>query len=304
MRLGFVVRGRRVALASVAIFAIAGGIAYAAIPDAGTGAYHACLVKGNGMVRIIDPAQETCRPNETAITFGAKGDQGIQGIQGPAGSNGTNGTNGSNGVSPTVAQLRSGDEHCPAGGAAITDAAGVTAYVCSGANGRDGTNGTNGTNGIDGTNGTNGTNGSNGVDGQPFSGTFTSQNGEYSISVTDTGVRITSLAGASIVFTNSDISMHSKGTAFFRSDSDFTVMGSSNVTMRAASNLTLKGDAATTLQGGGALSIKGASVGINGGISCLPAIRSTDFVSAADAATGQVFVTHIGPGSSTVCIGG
>ena len=33
--------GRRVPLAAVALFAVIGGIAYAAIPDAGTGTYHA-----------------------------------------------------------------------------------------------------------------------------------------------------------------------------------------------------------------------------------------------------------------------
>ena len=67
------------------------------------------------------------------------------------------------GASPTVAQLSSGDSHCPAGGAAITDAHGTTAYVCNGQNGKDG---------------------------QPFAGTFTSPNGQFSLSVADNGVQI------------------------------------------------------------------------------------------------------------------
>ena len=66
-------RGRRMALAAVATFVVAGGIAFAAIPDAGTGVYHACMKK-NGTIRIIDPAQEHCKPsNEVEITFNGRG---------------------------------------------------------------------------------------------------------------------------------------------------------------------------------------------------------------------------------------
>ena len=85
------------------------------------------------------------------------------------GTDGAPGPAGSAGVSPSVAPLAVGDRHCPTGGAAITDAAGSTAYVCSGANGADG---------------------ADGADGAPFSGTFTSPNGLYSINVTDAGVTV------------------------------------------------------------------------------------------------------------------
>jgi hypothetical protein len=291
MRHTFGLRGRRLALATICFFALAAGIAYAAIPDAGTGVYHACMLNTHGTIRIIDPATEQCRAsNETEITFnqqGQKGDPGSPGAQGLPGTHGTNGTNGTNGVSPTVQQLAADDAHCPAGGAAITDSAGSTAYVCSGANGQDG------------------------ADGTPFSGTFTSPNGKYSLKVTDTGVVISALNGAKIDFSDSAINVTSRGTTFVRSDGDFTVMGSTNVTLRAASNLSLRGDSNVTLQSsntatvsaGGPLSLSGGTVGINRGSTCFPAVRVSDAITDADAESGQQFVVALAPGSSTVCIG-
>ena len=84
-------RGRRMALAAVATFVVAGGIAFAAIPDAGTGVYHACMKK-NGTIRIIDPARDHCKPsNEVEITFnreGPKGDPGLRGRKGRPGRKG------------------------------------------------------------------------------------------------------------------------------------------------------------------------------------------------------------------------
>jgi hypothetical protein len=75
------------------------------------------------------------------------------------------GRDGKDAVSPTVAEVALGDaSHCNgAGGAAITDASGRTAYVCSGTNGQDG---------------------------QSFSGSFTSPNGNYRIDVADTGITL------------------------------------------------------------------------------------------------------------------
>src|SRR5262245_60784356 len=104
-------------VAALAAFVVAGGIAYAAIPDS-DGTYHACMLKGIGTIRIIDPAkQQRCTSLESEITFNQRG---------PAG------------ASPTVAQLAAGDAHCANGGAAIKDAGGSTAYVCNGADGHDG----------------------------------------------------------------------------------------------------------------------------------------------------------------------
>jgi Gp5 C-terminal repeat (3 copies) len=168
MRHPFDRRWRRLTALVVVLLATAGGVAYATIPGSGN-TYTACMLKNVGTVRLIDPTLPSsnllshCTAFETQISWnqqGQKGDPGAPGVPGK------NGADGANGVSPTVAQLSSGDSHCPAGGAAITDAAGTTAYVCSGANGQDG------------------------KDGQPFAGSFTSPNGLFSLTVADSGIAL------------------------------------------------------------------------------------------------------------------
>jgi len=145
----------------VAALLAAAGIAYATIPDGGA-VYTACMLKNVGTIRLIDPSGPSgsllsrCSALETQIQWNQKGQKGDTG---PAGANG---------VSPTVAQLPAGDSRCPAGGAAITDANGSTAYVCNGQNGQPG---------------------QNGKDGKDFSGTFTS--GQFSLTVAADGVQIT-----------------------------------------------------------------------------------------------------------------
>ena len=140
------------AAASCAATLLVGGITWAAIPGDG-GVINACYGKIGGVVRVIDTAKrEKC---STALEVPLSWNQ--EGQKGDPGTPGAPGTNGVDGKSPTVAQLAAGDLNCPAGGAAIKDAAGTTAYVCSG---------------------------------EPFSGTFTSPSGEYSISVTDGGISL------------------------------------------------------------------------------------------------------------------
>ena len=79
-------RHRRLALAAIAIFAVAGGVAYAAIPDAGTGVYHACMLKNVGTIRIIDPERQRCSSSlEVEITFNKQGPTGNPGPTGPPG---------------------------------------------------------------------------------------------------------------------------------------------------------------------------------------------------------------------------
>jgi hypothetical protein len=159
---------RRLAIFVVALLAAAGGIAYAAIPDAGN-VYTGCMLKNVGTVRLIDSTLPSgnlmshCTALETQISWnqqGQKGDPGSPGLPGKSGADGANG------LSPRVAQLPLHDSHCSAGGAAITDAAGATAYVCSGADGQ------------------------NGKDGQPFAGIFTSANGLFSLTVADSGIQL------------------------------------------------------------------------------------------------------------------
>jgi hypothetical protein len=81
---------RRVVLIAIGALAVAGGIAYAAIPD-GNGTIHACVLAGQGQVRIVDPAQGTCKANETALTWSQTGPPGVQG---PAGATGPQGPKG------------------------------------------------------------------------------------------------------------------------------------------------------------------------------------------------------------------
>ncbi|MFL5944734.1 MAG: collagen-like protein, partial [Gaiellaceae bacterium] len=105
-------------VSALAATAIAGGVAYATIPDA-TGVIHGCyrtdLTDQKGQLRVVDdPAN--CRSNETATQWnqqgvpgapgsqgpkGDKGDKGAAGVDGTDGTDGTNGTNGRDGSSVT-----------------------------------------------------------------------------------------------------------------------------------------------------------------------------------------------------------
>ena len=298
-------RGRRIAVAAVAIFAVIGGIAYAAIPDAGTGTYHACMLKSIGTIRIIDPSKQSCNATyETEITFnqkGSKGDPGGPGAQGAAGANGS---------SPTVTQVAAGHPQCPAGGAAITDAAGTTAYVCSGANGEDG------------------------ADGEPFSGTFTSPNGAYTISVSDTGISLESpgaavhvggtaidvqtsgalnvAAGTTIGLSSDSGTALSSGSSFsvdagssftvdaggsfaLAAGNSFAVDAGSSFALQTGTSFALAAGSTATLQSGAGFSLAGSVVNINRGTTCERAARVGDSVDP----VRDVILT----GAANVCIG-
>ena len=49
-------------IGAVGALAVAGGIAYAAIPDTGTSTYHACMLKNVGTIRIVDPSLPASSP--------------------------------------------------------------------------------------------------------------------------------------------------------------------------------------------------------------------------------------------------
>ena len=261
-------RHRRVALAAIAIFAVAGGVAYAAIPDAGTGVYHACMLKNVGTIRIIDPERQRCSASlEVEITFNKQGPTGNPGPTGPPGPPGPPGQDGEDGQ-----------------------------------------------------------------DGAPFSGTFTSPNGQYSLSVTDTGI-VLSGAGSTINLTSAGVEV--------RSDSDLTLQSGSALVAQAGTgvsiagngvaidsdgNLTLEtalgllaqigsavsvdaGGSATftaggsaTFQAGSAFSITGSAVRVNPGSSCRPAARVGDAIAGTAAPTGVV-TGAISSGSASVCVG-
>src|SRR6478609_8323667 len=143
-------------LGPVAALAVAGGIAYAAIPDAGTPTYHACMLKNVGTIRIVDPSLPTssllqhCTSLETAITFsqqGTKGDPGTPGLPGANGAPGTPGSPGAAGAAgaagQSVTEANASPADCANGGVALTAANG-TRFVCNGRDGKDGTDGQNG----------------------------------------------------------------------------------------------------------------------------------------------------------------
>jgi hypothetical protein len=219
-------------VAVVAALAVGGGVAYAAIPDAGK-VYHACMLKGIGTIRMIDTEkQQRCSALESEITWNQRGEQG-----GP----GAAGSPGADGASPTVTQLAAGDAHCAAGGAAITDAKGATAYVCSGQNGQ---------------------NGKDGKDGAPFAGTFTSPNGQYTFSVTNSGVSVAGAGGLAASFSDAGIAVQSPGTL------DLLVGG--NTSLSVGGSLGITTGSATSITTGSSLSLlAGSSLAVtaNGGAS-------------------------------------
>jgi hypothetical protein len=74
----------RVATAALALAALGGGIAYAAIPDA-AGVIHGCRTLAGGTLRVIDSeAGQTCRSSEAALNWNQTGPQGPQGPAGTA----------------------------------------------------------------------------------------------------------------------------------------------------------------------------------------------------------------------------
>ncbi len=214
MKSTLVARGGRVAIAAAALFAVAGGLAYAAIPDA-AGVIHGCYRTSTddqkGQLRVVE-SEANCRSNESPTQWN------VTGAQGEAGEDGADGT------SPTVSQVGPGTGGCANGGAAITDSAGATAYVCSGLNGQDG------------------------ADGESFSGTFTSPNGQYSINVTDTGVTIAS-PDSSIVVSGGEIRVET--------------LSSDGIVVRSATSLDLRAGTTGRLESTATMTIRGSVVNIN-----------------------------------------
>jgi hypothetical protein len=203
-------RRRHIAFVLVTCIAAAGGIAYAAIPDA-TGVIHGCYRVSTddqkGQLRAVSEPGN-CRSNELPI------DWSVTGPQGPPGADGEDG-----------------------------------------------------------------------ADGEPFSGTFTSPNGLYSLSVTDAGIV---LAGA-----GSRIALDATGIEI-RSASDLELLGGANVRVESSGN--------ATVRAGATLSHHGAIVRLNSIGGCSGAARVGDQVSGTAAPTGVVS-GFILTGAPTVCVG-
>ena len=105
-----------------------------------------------------------------------------------------------------------------------------------------------------------------------FSGTFTSPNGAYSISVTDTGIQLTG-PGSSVRLAGAGVTVEGTGTT--------TVRG----TIVAVS--------------GGTTTVDGAMVRLNGAAGCAPLVRTTDAIVVPEHAG----VTFPSTGSASVCAG-
>jgi hypothetical protein len=91
-------RPGRLVLVVVALFALAGGIAYATVPD-DAGVFNGCMLDATGTIRMVDPSapkssllSHPCTTGlETPISFNERGQQGAVGPQGPAGPQGPQG---------------------------------------------------------------------------------------------------------------------------------------------------------------------------------------------------------------------
>ncbi len=128
------------AAGAIVAIALAGGIAWAAIPESGV--IQSCYDTG-GNLKVVSAFP--CPKGYTPLAWnqqGNQGTQGPQGIQGSAGKdgfNGTNGQDGEDGVSVTSESEPVG-AYCANGGSKFTAANGVT-YACNGATGPSGPSG-------------------------------------------------------------------------------------------------------------------------------------------------------------------
>jgi hypothetical protein len=85
---GKLIRPAVVAVAIAGALLLAGGIAYATIPDS-NGVIHACYKSSQGTLRLIDPGKsQACLDSETAVNWSQTGPQGIQGPKGDTGPTG------------------------------------------------------------------------------------------------------------------------------------------------------------------------------------------------------------------------
>lgn len=170
--------------------------------------------------------------------------------------------------------------------------------------------------GLPGAPGTPGAAGTDGEDGEPFSGTFTSPNGEYSLSVTNSGIALAHgsdtallLSGSDItVLTGSDLRLDAgedvvvtAGRALATQSATTTSMDAgsafgleaNSISANADSTIAVQSGSSTTVQSATSVSMNGSQIRLNSGSACAPAARQGDLV-----VTGAITT-----GSGTVCIG-
>lgn len=124
---------RGTALAVLALAAVLGGGAHAAIPDS-AGVIHGCYDNSSGKLRVFDTDDarpKGCGNGETSLSWSQQGPQGVPGPQGPTGPQGPKGDTGDTGPQgpPGLAgyvrvrafsetnddDLKSQVAHCPSG---------------------------------------------------------------------------------------------------------------------------------------------------------------------------------------------
>ena len=108
---------RRLLIPLLAIFALAGGVAYATIPDGG-GVIHACYDKQSGQVRIFDPAGGAirgCAKTEAETRWSQVGPQGPAGPAGATGLQGQKGDTGTQGPKGDPGELGLAGQACASG---------------------------------------------------------------------------------------------------------------------------------------------------------------------------------------------
>jgi uncharacterized protein (DUF2345 family) len=151
-----------------------------------------------------------------------------------------------------------------------------------------------------------------GPEGPPgvFTGTLTSPNGAYSISVTDAGI-VLSAPGATARLAGSNITLDSSGSTTVQSGTTFAVASGTNLALAAGGNLTLQASkdlatssgSATTVAVGKALSLGAgtdlsATVGgnlsatVGGGLS-LTTAGATNLVGTGDVTVGSAHVATL-----------
>jgi len=123
------------AAGAIVATALAGGIAWAAIPEGGV--IQGCYDSG-GNVKVV--AALPCPKGYTPLSWNQQGLKGDKGDKGDPGLNGVDGIDGQDGVSVTSTAIGEGDPNCPEGGSHFSAVNGDT-YACNGAPGREGEKG-------------------------------------------------------------------------------------------------------------------------------------------------------------------
>jgi hypothetical protein len=198
-------RSWKLAAAAVAVAALAGaGIAYATIPGPGN-VYTACMLKGVGTVRLIDPSlpssnlMSKCTSVESQVTWNQQGQPGTPGADGQPGQSVAMGDAGAN---------------CANGGVSLTVGS-DTRYVCNGADGQAGQDGV-------------------------FTGHFQSPNGQYKIDVTDTGVLLTGAQGK-VRLDSTGITVDSSAALSLKSSGNTELKASGGMTVEGSGTTLVKG---------------------------------------------------------------